>query len=177
MPSCYRTGFSRPMIFLAGAGKTHEKACEKCPACVRHPFRRGFLAEDRGGSASFNRWLKDFHQRMLLFRQPVCYNGSIKEKGSFRDAKAMVRIMDQTIFAGRLKELRKKKGMSQEQLADACRAFGSGGQQMGMRAFLPGYHAAAGAVPSFRRFRRRIALRKLRRGNAFERPPCRLSSL
>ena len=55
---------------------------------------------------------------MLLFRQPVCYNGSIKEKGSFRDAKAMVRIMDQTIFAGRLKELRKKKGMSQEQLAD-----------------------------------------------------------
>lgn len=31
----------------------------------------------------------------------------------------MVRIMDQTIFAGRLKELRKKKGMSQEQLADA----------------------------------------------------------
>ena len=79
----------------------------------------GIFAEDRGGSASFNRRLKDFHQRMLPFRQPVCYNGSIKEKGSFRDAKAMVRIMDQTIFAGRLKELRKKKGMSQEQLADA----------------------------------------------------------
>ena len=41
------------------------------------------------------------------------------EKGSFRDAKAAVINMDQMVFASNLRKLRKKKGTSQEQLADA----------------------------------------------------------
>lgn len=41
------------------------------------------------------------------------------EKGSFRDAKALVSNMKQMVFASNLGEHRKKKGMSQEQLADA----------------------------------------------------------
>lgn len=58
-------------------------------------------------------------------------------------------MMNQTL-GSRIAELRRKKNMTQEELAAELGVTPQGRQQMGKRSLLPRYHPAAAAGPAVR---------------------------
>lgn len=59
--------------------------------------------------------------------------------------------MEQMIFASKLKELRKRQGMSQEQLAEAVGLSVQAVSKWECALSWPGYHSAPGHLTTFRR--------------------------